>query len=67
MKKQPAPGAMTRQEIERHLRNWAAEYVRQGFEPEVAIAKAGADLRKMRSENFKAAMAEVDAFLKPSK
>jgi hypothetical protein len=62
--RQPTPGTMTREQIDMFLCVRAKAYISKGFEPEVAVSKAGADLRAMRAENLQATIAEIKATLK---
>lgn len=50
---------MTRDEIRQWLTARAEMYIRQGFEPEVAISKAGADFRDHQRRRFADALAFI--------
>ncbi len=57
--RQPAPGTMTQEQASEFIHAMAAVFIREGFEPEVAVAKAGSELRRIRSENAVKVMANI--------
>lgn len=54
---------MTKGQIADYLQTRTRLYMNEGFEPEVAIGKAGADLRAMRTAHADATLAKIKADL----
>lgn len=57
--RQPAPGTMTREQASDFIRARAALYVRDGYEPEVAVSKASSELRRIRAADLVETMAAI--------